>query len=100
MNTARTVWITVGAIAYALGVGFLGFPVFAGMFGAPIDLGLAFLLATIGDLVLAGVYVAGILIARRDATGRLRAVPPAIAFGVLVVGFIVAGNVIFAVAAR
>ncbi len=82
------------------GVGFLGFPGIAWVFGAPLDIGRAIVVATVADLVLAGVYVAGILVARRSPDGRLRAIPPAIAAGVLFIGFIVAGNLIFTVAAR
>ena len=99
-NPARTGWIIVGAVVLTLGIGLLGMPVFIGMFGAPIDLGIAFLAATIADLVLIGAYVAGILVARRDASGRLRALPPAIAFAVLVVGFAAAYAVIVTVATR
>ena len=98
-NAARAAWIAVGAVVLTLGIGLLGMPVFIGMFGAPIDLGLAFLLATIADLVLIGVFVAGILVARRDPAGRLRALPPAIALAVLVVGFAAAYAVIVAITA-
>jgi hypothetical protein len=100
VNPARTAWIAVGAVVLTLGIGLLGMPVFVGMFGAPVDLGLAFVLATIADLILVGVYVAGILVARRDAAGRGRALPPALALAVIVVGVGVAYGVITTVATR
>ncbi|MEO8528086.1 MAG: hypothetical protein ABI435_03315 [Pseudolysinimonas sp.] len=83
-----------------MGIAFLGFPVFAGVFGAQIDLGRAFLVALVVDLVLAAVYVGGILIARRRPDGSLRAIPPAIACTVLVPLALIGGNLVFAVAAR
>ncbi|MEO5534915.1 MAG: hypothetical protein ABIR17_07255 [Pseudolysinimonas sp.] len=83
-----------------LGIAFLGFPVFAGVFGARIDLGKAFLLALVVDTALAAVYVGGIRIARRSPDGSLRAIPPAIACAVLAPLAIIGGNLVFAVAAR
>lgn len=99
-NAARIVWIVFGALFLTFGIAFLGFPGIAWAFGAPLDIGRAFVFAAIADVLFAGVYVAGILVARRRADGRLRAIPPAVAAGVLFVGFLVAGNVIFAFAAR
>ena len=99
-SAARIVWIVVGALILFFGVGLLGFPGIVWAFGAPIDLGRAVLFGGVADLVFAGVYVAGILVARRRPDGRLRAIPPAVAAGVLFGGFIVAGNLIFTVAAR
>jgi hypothetical protein len=99
-NVARVVWIVVGALILTFGIGSLGMPVFVALLGAPIDLGRAFLSAAAADVALAGVYTAGLLVARRAPDGRLRAIPPAIAAGVLFVGFIAAFWGIFAIAGR
>ena len=94
----RTVSIIVGALILFVGMASLALPVIAGAVGERIHPGLAFLLAAAADLLLVGVYVAGILVARRGPSGHLRAVPPAIACAVLIVGFIVAYQVIRALA--
>ena len=97
-NSARIVWIVVGAVFLFLGVGAVGLPVFAGVMGAPVDLGLAFGLAAAADVLFAGVYVAGLRVARRAPSGQLRAIPPAIAAAVIFVGFYAAMQFIFSVA--
>jgi hypothetical protein len=84
-NVARIIWIVLGALAVVSGASMASLPVSAGLSGANLNLGMAILLSVAINLVLLGIYLAGIFLGRRDATGRLRAVPPGVAFGILVV---------------
>lgn len=95
----RAVGLVFGWLIYALGVGLMGLPVFIFVFGAPVDVGLAFAVAAVVDVALAVVLIVAMRLSRR---GR-----PGYAYGgwimlaadvVLVAGFVAAYALVVAIA--
>jgi hypothetical protein len=100
-NVARGVWIAVGAVLLLVGMFILGLPTVAAIFNSSyLDGDRAFLIALLADLVLIVAYIAGIVVLRRDATGRLRTAPPALAAAAIVSFTLVALILILVLSAR
>lgn len=95
-NQARTVWVAFGIVALILGIAWQGIPVFLFVMGAPVDVGKAFLLSLGADVLLAAVFTAGMLVARKRRDGTLRALPPAIATVILLPLAVIANTLVLA----